>query len=41
MVREAMSNGIGGVFTRRVDELAQAMGLSGISKNTVSKLCKE
>jgi putative transposase len=32
---------IGGVSTRRVDELAQAMGLSGISKSTVSKLCKE
>jgi putative transposase len=32
---------IGGVSTRRVDELAQAMGLTGISKSTVSKLCKE
>src|SRR3712207_3485414 len=32
---------IGGVSTRRVDDLAQAMGLSGISKSTVSKLCKE
>jgi transposase-like protein len=32
---------IGGVSTRRVDELAQAMGLSGISKSTVSKLCEE
>lgn len=32
---------IGGVSTRRVDELVQAMGLSGISKSTVSKLCKE
>jgi len=32
---------IGGVSTRRVDELAQAMGLSGISKSTVSKLCKD
>ncbi len=31
---------IGGVSTRRVDELVQAMGLSGISKSTVSKLCK-
>ena len=30
---------IGGVSTRRVDELVQAMGLSGISKSTVSKLC--
>jgi putative transposase len=27
--------------TRRVDELVQAMGLSGISKSTVSKLCKD
>ena len=35
-----MANGIGGVPTRRVDELVQAMGLSGISKSTVSKLCK-
>ena len=26
--------------TRRVDDLVQAMGLSGISKSTVSKLCK-
>ena len=34
-------NGIGGVSTRRVDELVQAMGLSGISKSTVSKLCKD
>ena len=32
------TNGIGGVSTRRVDELVQAMGLSGISKSTVSKL---
>src|SRR6476660_824637 len=32
---------IGGVFTRRVDELVQAMGLSGISKSQVSKLCKD
>ena len=32
---------IGGVSTRRVDDLAQAMGLSGISKSTVSKLCKD
>ena len=27
--------------TRRVDEIAQAMGLSGISKSQVSKLCKD
>src|ERR1700761_6716834 len=32
---------IGGVSTRRVDELVQAMGLSGISKSSVSKLCKD
>ena len=32
---------ISGVSTRRVDDLVQAMGLSGISKSTVSKLCKE
>jgi transposase-like protein len=32
---------IGGVSTRRADELVQAMGLSGISKSTVSKLCKD
>src|SRR5215217_870473 len=32
---------VGGVSTRRVDDLVQAMGLSGISKSTVSKLCKE
>jgi len=31
---------IGGVSTRRVDELVQALGLSGISKSQVSKLCK-
>src|SRR5262245_36748869 len=32
---------IGGVSTRRVDELVQAMGLSDISKSQVSKLCKD
>lgn len=32
---------VSGVSTRRVDDLVQAMGLSGISKSTVSKLCKE
>src|SRR6201988_1184783 len=32
---------IGGVSTRRVHDLVQAMGLSGISKSQVSKLCKE
>ena len=29
------------VSTRRVDELVQATGLSGISKSQVSKLCKD
>jgi putative transposase len=32
---------IGGVSTRRVDELVQAMGMTGISKSSVSKLCKD
>ncbi len=32
---------IGGVSTRRVDDLVQAMGLSGFSKSTVSKLCRD
>ncbi len=32
---------IGGVSTRRVDELAQAMGLAGLDKSRVSRLCKE
>src|SRR5215211_3712900 len=32
---------IAGVSTRRVDDLVQAMGLSGICKSQVSKLCKE
>jgi transposase-like protein len=31
---------IGGVSTRRVDDLVQAMGMTGISKSSVSKLCK-
>ena len=38
MIREAW---IGGGSTRRVDELVQAMGLSGISKSQVSKLCRD
>src|ERR671933_95529 len=38
VIREAW---IGGVSTRRVDELVQAMGLAGISKSTVSKLCRD
>jgi putative transposase len=32
---------IGGVSTRRVDELVQAMGLCGISKSSVSELCRD
>ena len=32
---------IGGVWTRGVDELVQAMGLAGISKSEVSKLCED
>jgi transposase-like protein len=32
---------VSGVSTRRVDDLVQAMGLSGISKSTVSKLCRD
>ena len=32
---------IGGVSTRKVDDLVQSMGLSGISKSQVSKLCKD
>ena len=32
---------IGGVSTRRVEDLVQAMGLGGISKSQVSKLCKD
>ena len=32
---------IRGVSTRHVDEMVQAMGLSGISKSPVSKLCKD
>lgn len=38
MIQEAW---IAGVSTRRVDELVQAMGMSGISKSSVSKLCKD
>ena len=32
---------IGGVSTRKVDDLVQAMGLSGISKSNVLNLCKD
>ena len=38
VIQEAWING---VSTRRVDDLVQAMGLSGISKSQVSKLCKD
>ena len=38
MIQEAW---VGGVSTRRVDDLVQAMGLAGISKSTVSKLCRD
>jgi putative transposase len=38
VIQEAWING---VSTRRVEELVQAMGMSGISKSQVSKLCKE
>ncbi|BBU59471.1 IS256 family transposase (plasmid) [Mameliella alba] len=38
VIREAWTSG---VSTRRVDDLVQAMGLSGISKSTVSKRCKD
>jgi putative transposase len=32
---------IQGVSTRKVDELVQAMGLSGVDKSAVSRLCRE
>src|SRR5260221_6015037 len=32
---------IQGVSTRKVDDLVQAMGMSGISKSQISKLCQE
>ena len=38
MIQEAW---ISGVSTRRVDDLVQAMGLAGIGKSTVSKLCRD
>lgn len=38
VIQEAWING---VSTRRVEELVQAMGMTGISKSQVSKLCKE
>lgn len=30
-----------GISTRKVDDLVQAMGMSGISKSQVSRLCEE
>jgi len=38
VVQEAWING---VSTRKVEDLVQAMGMTGISKSQVSKLCKE
>ena len=38
VIQEAWING---VSTRRVEELVQAMGMTGILKSQVSKLCKE
>ena len=41
LVAVTQESWIGGVSTRRVDNLVKAMGLSGVSKITVSKLCKD
>ena len=38
VIQEAWING---VSTRKVDELVRAMGMTGISKSSVSKLCKD
>lgn len=38
VIQEAWING---VSTRRVEELVQAMGMTGISKSQVSKLCRD
>ena len=38
MVQEAYTQGIS---TRSVDELVKAMGMTGISKSRVSRLCAE
>ena len=38
MIQEAY---VQGVSTRSVDELAKAMGMAGISKSQVSRLCGE
>lgn len=33
--------GVGGMSTRKVDDLVQALGLTGISKSQVSALCQD
>ncbi len=38
MIQEAY---VQGISTRSVDELVKAMGMSGISKSQVSRLCEE
>ena len=38
MIQEAYVHGIS---TRSVDDLVQAMGMSGVSKSQVSRLCEE
>ena len=38
MVQEAY---IHGISTRKVDDLVQALGMTGISKSEVSHICKE
>ncbi|SDO22646.1 Transposase, Mutator family [Ensifer sp. YR511] len=38
VIQEAWING---VSTRKVDELVQAIGMTGLSKSSVSKLCKD
>jgi putative transposase len=38
VVQEAYING---VSTRAVDQLAEALGLKGISKDQVSRICRE
>jgi putative transposase len=39
LIRNA-DQGIQGVSTRKVDDLVQSLGMSGISKSQVSKLCE-
>ncbi len=38
MIQEAYVHGIS---TRAVDDLVQAMGLAGVSKSEVSRICQE